>query len=199
MIIPILQDSIPIYVINSISSFFLFLPLFLIFSSRRIFFFSPSPSFAMGSATLRESPTLQFDVFVPLSGPVLFWSRAPSSWPPRGRPRGLSPSRTTSPPRSLLQAKTVLFFVARTASSGSVHVDSFLPRPRRSPQGCEGGIRSHTVETLKHALCLTLCATALLSAKAALPTKRDFNYRAMGFASGSRETYGQVYIPRCRR
>lgn len=147
----------------------------------------------MGSATLRESPTLQFGRFCSAFGACSFLVPRTVFVASPGSFEGPGPSRALLLPRALLQAKTVLFFVARTASSGFVHVDGFLLGPRGSPQGCEGGIRSHTVETLKHALCLTLCATALLSAKAALPTKRDFNYRAMGFASGSRDVRRSIY------
>jgi len=117
------------------------------------FYFSsfsfPLSSFTMGSATLRKSPTLQFERFCSAFRPVLFWTtRTPSSWPLWSHVRGPNPSRLLLP-RALLRAKTVLFFVAQTASSGFVHVDGFLPSLRRSRRGCEGGIRSHTVETLK--------------------------------------------------
>lgn len=124
----------------------------------------------------------------------LFRSRAQSS---ESSTRLSEGSSRFSP--ALLWAKAVLFFVVRTASSASSTSTTFCTRHEAHDGVVQAAYRV-IASKRRSALCLTLCTNGslLLSAKAALPTKRDFNYRAMGFASGS-QTYGEVYISRCRR
>jgi len=161
------------------------------------FYFSsfsfPLSSFTMDLRLFGNRRLCSSNVFVPLSGP--FFSGQPAH-----RPRGLS--------GATFEGRILLGYFSPALSYGP-KLSSFSSR-RRHPRASStltafcpvsedhGGVvkAAYGVIQSKHssnALCLTLCATAFLSTKAALPTKRDFNYRAMGFASGSRDVRRSIY------
>ena len=149
----------------------------------------------MGSTTLRESPTLQFGRFCSAFGARSFLvSRIVHrlrSLPGAVRGPGslsgyFSPALSYGPKLSSFSSHGRHHRASSTSTA-------FCPIPEDHGRVVKAAYGVIPTKHSSNALCLTLCATAFLSAKAALPTKRDFNYRAMGFASGSRDVRRSIY------
>lgn len=111
---------------------------------------------------------------------LLFGSRASSTGlyglygPPRVR------TQAASPPRSC-RLKLFSFSSRRRHHRLRLHRRLFA----RSPKITTELWRRHTKSYSRKRALLILYTTIHLSAKVALPTKRDFNYYAIGLASGS--------------